>query len=63
MDGIQFVTDDKGRKIAVQIDLQKHPELWQDIQDVLVSRSRRNEKRVPLEKVKTRLIKSGKLSR
>jgi len=63
MTGIQFVTDEKGRKVAVQIDLKKHRDLWQDIEDVLVSRSRRNEKRIPLEKVKEGLIKSGKLPR
>jgi hypothetical protein len=63
MNGIQYVTDEKGRKVAVQIDLTKHGELWEDIQDVLVSRSRRHEKRVPLEKVKAKLIKGGKLSR
>ena len=61
MTGIQFVTDEKGRKVAVQIDFKKHRELWQDIEDVLVSRSRRHEKRIPLEKVKTALIKRGKL--
>jgi hypothetical protein len=61
MNGIQYVTDDKGRKIAVQIDLKKHRELWEDIEDVLVSRSRRHEKRIPLDKVKAGLIKAGKL--
>jgi hypothetical protein len=49
--------------VAVQIDLKKHRELWEDFEDVLVSRSRRHEKRIPLEKVKAGLIKSGKLSR
>jgi hypothetical protein len=63
MSGIQFVTDEKGRKVAVQIDLKKHGELWEEIQDVLVSRSRRLEKRIPLAEVKAELIKSGKLSR
>jgi hypothetical protein len=63
MTGIQYVTDDKGRKIAVQIDLKKHRELWEDIEDVLISRSRRHERRVPLEKVKADLISSGKLRR
>jgi hypothetical protein len=33
----------KGRKVAVQIDLKQHRELWEDIEDVLVSRSRRQE--------------------
>ena len=63
MSGIQFVTDEKGRKVAVQIDLKKHRELWEDIEDVLVSRSRRHERRIPLEKVKAGLIQSGKLRR
>ena len=63
MSGIQFVTDEKGRKVAVQIDLKMHRDLWEDIEDLLVSRSRRHEKRIPLEKVKAGLIKSGKLSR
>jgi hypothetical protein len=61
MNGIQYLTDAKGRKVAVQIDLKKHRELWEDIEDVLISRSRRHEKRIPLEKVKERLIKAGKL--
>ncbi len=63
MSGIQYVTDVKGRKVAVLIDLKKHRELWEDIEDVLVSRSRRHERRIPLEKVKAGLIKSGKLPR
>ena len=38
------------------IDLKKHKALWEDIEDVLVSRSRRHEKRIPLEKVKADLV-------
>jgi hypothetical protein len=63
MSGIQYVTDEKGRKVAVQIDLKVHRDLWEDIEDVLVSQSRRREKRIPLERVKANLVKSGKLSR
>ncbi len=63
MNGIQFVTDEKGRKVAVQLDLKKHRELWEDIEDILVSRSRRYEKRIPLEKVEASLVESGKLAR
>ena len=61
MIGIQFVIDEKGRKVAVQIDLKKHQQLWQGIEDVLVSRSRRREKRISISNVKARLIKSGQL--
>ena len=61
MTGIQFVTDEKGRRVAVQIDLKKHKALWEDIEDVLVSRSRRHEKGIPLDEVKAALIQRGKL--
>jgi len=63
MNGIQYVTDEKGRKVAVLINLKKYRERWEDIEDVLVSRSRRHEKRIPLEKAKAGLIRSGKLAR
>ena len=62
MTGIPYVMDEKGRKVAVQIDLKQYRELWEDIEDVLVSRARRHEKRIPLDKVKAGLVKSGKLA-
>jgi len=62
MTGIQYVMDEKGRKVGVLIDPKKHWQLWEDMEDLLVSRSRRHEKRIPLEKVKAGLIKGGKLS-
>jgi hypothetical protein len=62
MTGIQYVTDEEGRKIAVQIDLREHAGLWEEIEDVLISQSRRNENSVPLDEVEAKLIRSGKLS-
>jgi hypothetical protein len=47
MTGVQFVTDEKGRKVGVRIDLKKHGALWQDFWDGVVSESRRKEKSVP----------------
>ena len=61
MTGIRYVTDEKGRKVAVQLDLKKYRGLWEDIEDVLISQSRRHEKRIPLEKARAGLIKAGKL--
>jgi hypothetical protein len=61
MTGIKFITDEKGRKTAAVIDLKKHKALWEDIEDVLVSESRRHERRIPFDKVKADLVKSGKL--
>ena len=61
MTGIQFVTDEKGHKIAVQIDLKKHGAILEDFWDGLIGKSRRNEKGIPFQKVKGDLIKQGRL--
>lgn len=61
MSGIQFVTDEKGRKVGVLIDLKKHGAIWEDFWDGLVSESRRKEKGIPLEKIKADLVKRGRL--
>jgi hypothetical protein len=61
MTGVQFVTDSKGRKVAVLIDLKKHGARLQDFWDGLVSESRRGEVGVPLEKVKADLAKHRRL--
>ena len=37
MSGIQFVTDGKGRKVGVLINLKKHGAIWQAFWDGLVS--------------------------
>jgi len=52
MEGIHFVTNTKGKKVAVQIDLDRYGELWEDIHDQLVAASRSKEKSVPFEAVK-----------
>jgi hypothetical protein len=61
MTGIQFVTDDKGRRVAVQINLKRYGAVLEDFWDGLVSESRRDEKGVPLEKIKADLVKRGRL--
>jgi len=58
MTGIRFVTDEKGRKVAVLIDLKKHGVIWEKIWDGLVSESRRNEKSLPYEQ-----YRAGRLRR
>ena len=60
MGGVQFVTDDKGRKTAVLIDLKKHGAIWQDFWDGLVSESRRKEKSVLYEKYRSARLKRAR---
>lgn len=61
MTGIQYVTDEEGRKVAVQIDLRQHAELWEEFEDALVSEARRGEENIPLSEVKAKLVRSGTL--
>ena len=51
MSGIQYVTDDKGHKVGVLIDLKKHGAMWENFWDGLVSESRRKEKAIPLRAI------------
>jgi hypothetical protein len=61
VEGIQYVTDDKGRKTAVLIDLRKYGELWEDFYDALIARERADEPRESLEVVREKLRRQGKL--
>lgn len=63
MEGIQFVTDDKGKKVAVQIDLKRYGKLWEDIHDQLVADSRAHEQSVSFEVVKRRLERRKRQTR
>jgi hypothetical protein len=58
MAGFHFVTDEKGRKVAVQIDLKTHGAIWEDFREGLVSESRRKEKSVPYEQYRAKRVKS-----
>jgi hypothetical protein len=58
--GIQFLTDDKGQRVAVQIDLKKHGAIWEDFWDGLISESRRKEKNVPYEQYRASRLKRSR---
>jgi hypothetical protein len=60
MEGIRFVTDEKGRKVAVQLDLERYGELWEDMHDQIVATSRAHEKSIPFEVAERRLSRGRK---
>jgi hypothetical protein len=62
MQGIHYLTDERGERVAVQIDLKKHRDIWEDFFDVLTAKSRRSEPRESLASVKLRLKKNGKVN-
>ena len=57
MTGIQYVTDEKGRKVGVLIDLKKHRAVWEDFWDGLVSESRLKEKGLLYEQYRANRLK------
>ena len=62
MEGIRYVTDQNGEKVAVQISLKKFGQVWEDFYDSLVAVRRSKEPRESLESVRGRLKKQGKLN-
>jgi len=54
MEGIHFVTNEKGKKVAVQIDLERYGDVWEDIHDRLVAESRLHEKSIAFSVVRRR---------
>lgn len=61
MKGIQFVTDDAGKRTAVLINIEEVGEIWEDIYDILVSESRKHEAAIPWKKLKAEVRQRGKM--
>ncbi len=61
MEGIRFVTDEKGEKVAVQLDLEQYGELWEELYDQILVEQRVKEKREPFAAVEKRLRRQGKI--
>ncbi len=64
MKSVTFLTDKKRNRNILQIDLKtlsKHPEEVEDLVDVIVAESRKNEKNISLADAKKILKKNGKL--
>jgi len=57
MKGIHFLTDSDNNKVAVQIDLQVHGELWQDFYDLLLVEAAKDEESDSLESYLEKLEK------
>ncbi len=62
MEGIQFVTNDRGQKVAVMIDLHKYGELWEDFYESVTASLRAKEPRETLDSIRKRLRKKHKLN-
>ena len=55
MRGVRYLVDEAGKRTAVVIELEEWGEIWEDLYDVLVSESRKDEPTVPWETLKAKL--------
>ncbi len=55
MEGINYLVNDTGKKQAAVIDLEKIGAYWEDIEDIIIAYMRKNEAKIPIEKVKEKL--------
>ena len=60
MTGIQYITDEKGKRVSVVIDLQEHGDLWEDFYDRMLIDERHSEPRESLAEIKQKLLKKQK---
>jgi hypothetical protein len=64
MKGVRYITDNKNRKTAVVIDLktlEKFDDQIEDLFDVIIAESRKDEPTVSWEQVKKNLQKKGRI--
>ncbi len=61
MKGIQYVTDDGGKRVAVMIDLRKYAKLWEEFHDSKLMDERLKGSFESLDTVKRKLVQQGKL--
>jgi hypothetical protein len=64
MKGVTFITDETHNKRFVQIDLErleKHQNEIEDLLDLIISESRKNDEEISWDELKTQLKSEGKL--
>jgi hypothetical protein len=64
MKGVTILTDEKKKRKILQVDIKevaKNPNDFEDLIDVLIAESRKDEKKISWEAAKKQLKKAGKL--
>ena len=59
----QFLTDDRGQKVAVVIPIADYESLMEDVSDLAAVAERRNDHRISLNELKEQLTADGLLPR
>ncbi|KQS32708.1 hypothetical protein [Dyadobacter sp. Leaf189] len=62
MTGIRYITNDKGQKTDIVIDLKEHSEIVEDFLDALTAEERRREYSIPFDELIAQLKSEGRIS-
>ena len=63
MEGVSYITNEKGRKTAIVIDLKKHADHLEDFLDGLEAEKRKYEAKESYLAIRKELIAQGKLKK
>ena len=55
----QFLTNQKGKKVAAVIPIKEYEELMEDLEDLAIIASRRDDETITFEELKKELVKDG----
>jgi hypothetical protein len=61
MTGIRYITNEKGQKTDLIINLKEHGEIVEDILDALTAEERKGEDTMPFEELMAQLKSEGRL--
>ncbi|MFC1483216.1 hypothetical protein ACFL56_03040 [Candidatus Margulisiibacteriota bacterium] len=57
----EYITDEKGKKIAVVLPIEHYSELMEDLQDLAVIAERKDSKTIPYSEFLKKLKRNGKI--
>ncbi len=57
MNGINYITDENGKRNAVVLDLNKYSKVWEDMYDIIIADERVKEPKESYESVKMKIKK------
>lgn len=61
MTGIRYITNDKGQKTDLIINLKEHGQIVEDLLDALLIEERKSEDSIPFDEFVSQLITEGKV--
>ncbi|CAG5071754.1 hypothetical protein DYBT9623_03745 [Dyadobacter sp. CECT 9623] len=62
MTGIRYITNEKGQKTDLIINLKEHGEIVEDLLDALTAEERRGEDTIPFEELIAQLKSEGRIN-